>query len=153
MDRALILQRAEETLAAWNRGDPEGVVACMVDDVIWHDVALPLPLHGREAVKQAVQGYMSAFPDLRVQTTSETFQPPRLAQEWTVTGTHRGDLMGIAPTGRAIQTYGATVATFDDDGRMIEGADYWNVLALMHQLGLVPAEQSAAGTTARHSAV
>jgi steroid delta-isomerase-like uncharacterized protein len=147
MDSALILQRAAETLAAWNRGDPEGVVACMVEDVLWHDVALPMPLHGREALKQAVQGYMSAFPDLRIQITSETVQPPRLAQEWTATGTHRGALMGIAPTGRAMKSYGATVATFDEDGHVIEGAMYWNALALMHQLGLF-AEASSAGSPA-----
>jgi steroid delta-isomerase-like uncharacterized protein len=151
MDRALILQRAAETLAAWNRGDADGVVAYMVEDVIWHDVALPLPLHGREAVKQAAHGYMSAFPDLHIQATSETFQAPRLAQEWTATGTHRGDLMGIAPTGRAMMSYGATVTTFDEDGYVIEGAMYWNVLALMHQLGLLT-EPSTSDATAGHSA-
>jgi len=151
MERGLILQRAAETLAAWNRGDAEGVVAYMVEDVIWHDVALPLPLHGREAVKQAAHGYMSAFPDLHIQLTSETFQAPRLAQEWTATGTHRGDLMGIAPTGRAMKSYGATVTTFDEDGHIIEGAMYWNVLALMHQLGLFT-ERSTADAPAGHSA-
>jgi steroid delta-isomerase-like uncharacterized protein len=151
MDRALILKRAEETLAAWNRGDPEGVVAIMVEDVIWHDVALPMPLHGREALKQAAHGYMSAFPDLHIQTTSDTFQAPRLAQEWTATGTHRGYLMGIAPTGRAMKTYGATVITFDEDGQAIEGAMYWNVTALMHQLGLLT-EPHVTDTTAGKSA-
>jgi C-1 hydroxylase len=151
MDRGLILRRAEETLAACNRGDPEGVVAYVVEDVIWHDVALPMPLHGREALKQATHGYMSALPDLHIQTTTVTFQAPRLAQEWTATGTHRGALMGIAATGRAIKTYGATVITVDDEGLVIEGATYWNVLALMHQLGLLT-EPNAADTTAGHSA-
>jgi steroid delta-isomerase-like uncharacterized protein len=151
MDRALIRRRAEEMLAAWNRGDPAGVVASMVEDVIWHDVALPMPLHGREAIKQAAHGYMSAFPDLHIQTTSETFQAPRLAQEWTGTGTHRGALMGIARTDRAMKTYGASVITFDDDGQVIEGAVYWNVLALMHQLGLLT-EPSAADPIAGHGA-
>jgi steroid delta-isomerase-like uncharacterized protein len=151
MERALIVKRAAESLAAWNRGDAEGIVAYMVEDVIWHDVALPLPLHGREAVKQAAYGYMSAFPDLHIEATSETFQAPRLAQEWTATGTHRGDLMGIAPTGRAMKCYGATVTTFDEDGQVIEGAMYWNVLALMHQLGLLT-EPSVADTAAHHRA-
>ena len=148
MERGLILQRAAETLAAWNRGDAEGVVAYMVEDVIWHDVALPLPLHGREAVKQAAHGYMSAFPDLHIKATSETIQAPRLAQEWTATGVHRGDLMGIAPTGRAMKSYGATVTTFDEDGHIIEGAMYWNALAMLAQLGVEPpAEPEASPTT------
>jgi steroid delta-isomerase-like uncharacterized protein len=152
MDRALIIRRAAETLAAWNRGDPDGAVAYMVEDVIWHDVALPLPLHGRAAVREAAYGYMSAFPDLQIEATSETFQAPRLAQEWTATGTHRGALMGIAPTGRAMKSYAATVTTFDEDGQVIEGAMYWNVLAMMHQFGLLT-EPSTADTIADPDAV
>jgi steroid delta-isomerase-like uncharacterized protein len=143
MDRQLILDRAAEIIAAWNRGDAEGVVAHVVGDVIWHDVALPMPLHGRDAMKMAAQGYLTAFPDLQVEVTSQTLEGARLAQEWTATGTHRGELMGAAPTGRAAKTYGATVATFDEEGHIIEGTMYWNALAMMHQLGLLPSEQPA----------
>ena len=146
MDRRLMLDRATETIAAWNRGDAEGVVAHTVDDVIWHDVALPMPLHGRDAMRTAAQGYMTAFPDLHIEVTSQTLDGPRLAQEWTATGTHRGELMGVAPTGRASKVYGATVATFDEEGRIIEGAMYWNALAMMHQLGLLPAAEQPAAT-------
>jgi steroid delta-isomerase-like uncharacterized protein len=144
MDRRLILDRAAEAIAAWNRGDPEGVVRYAVEDVIWRDIALPMPLHGRDALKAAAEGYMAAFPDLRIAVTSQTFQGPRLVQEWTATGTHRGELMGISPTGRAAQSYGATVSTFDDDGLLIEGAMYWNPLAMMHQIGAVPSREPTA---------
>jgi steroid delta-isomerase-like uncharacterized protein len=144
MDRRLILDRAAAALAAWNRGDADGVVEHAVEDVLWRDVALPMPLHGRDALKAAAQGYMAAFPDLRIEVTSQTFDGPRLAQEWTATGTHRGDLMGLAPTGRATKSYGATVATFDDDGLLIEGSMYWNPLAMMHQLGVLATPEGAA---------
>jgi steroid delta-isomerase-like uncharacterized protein len=147
MDRRLILDRAAEALGAWNRGDPEGVVEHTVEDVIWRDVALPMPLHGRDALKAAAQGYMAAFPDLRIEVTSQTFEWPRLVQECTVTGTHRGELMGLAPTGRATKSYGATVATFDEEGLLIEGAMYWNPLAMMHQLGVLPAPEATASAT------
>lgn len=144
MERRLILERAAEAVAAWNRGDAEGAVRYAVDDLLWRDVALPMPLHGREALKQALQGYMDAFPDLHVDVTSQTLQGLRLAQEWTVTGTHRGELMGIAPTGRASKVYGATVTVFDEEARVIEGSMYWNPLAMMHQLGVMPATAAAA---------
>jgi steroid delta-isomerase-like uncharacterized protein len=138
-----MLERAEEALAAWNRGDAAGVVANMVDDVIWRDVALGLPLQGRAALEQAAQAYMNAFPDLHVKVNAYTADGPRLAQEWTSTGTHRGELMGIEPTGRWVQTFGALVTTCDDDGLLIEGSVYWNPLEMMRQLGLMDA---AAGT-------
>jgi C-1 hydroxylase len=143
MDRRLILDRADEALAALNRGDAAGVVANTVVDVLWRDVAFPMPLHGRDALRSAVEGYLGALPDLRIEVTSMTFEEPRLALEWTVTATHRGELMGLPPTGRAIKTYGATVAVFDEDGLVIEGMTYWNMAETMRQLGMLPVAVTA----------
>jgi steroid delta-isomerase-like uncharacterized protein len=139
-----MLARAADSLAAWNRGDPEGIAAHLAEDVLWRDVALGMPLHGREALKAAAQAYMTGFPDLRIEETSSTLAPPRLVQELTITGTHSGEFLGIAPTGRFTQSYAAVITTFDEDGMMIEGALYWNALALMQQLGVIPPVEAAA---------
>ena len=139
-----MLERAAEALAAWNRGDADAILEHVAEDVIWRDVALGMPLHGRDALRAAVQAYMTAFPDLHIEVTSSTLDGPRLAQDLTVTGTHRGELMGFAPTGRWTENYGATVTTFDEDAVMIEGAGYWNPLAMLRQLGLAPASEPAA---------
>ena len=139
-----MLERMAENVAAWNRHDADAVMAYAVEDVIWRDIALPMPLHGREAVRQAARGYLEAFPDLRVEVTSQTVEGARVVQEWTAEASHRGPLMGVAPTGRAVRVFGATVITFDEDGRVIEGAMYWNPLGMLHQLGVAQdAEQSA----------
>lgn len=129
MNRRLMLERAADALAAWNRGDADGTVAHVAEDVIWRDVALAMPLHGRAALADGVRRYMTAFPDLHVEVTSLTLDGSRLVQEWTVTGTHDA-------TGRWTQAYGAAVTTFDDDAVMIEGSLYWNPLAVFRQLGL-----------------
>jgi steroid delta-isomerase-like uncharacterized protein len=147
MLRRTILERSADSIAAMNRGDVDGVVANAVDDLLWRDVALPMPLSGREAFRAAMQGFMAAFPDIQVTVTSQTLQGQRLAQEWTATGTHRGALMGVPPTGRAAQIYGVTVAVFDEDARVIEGSTYWNPLALLNQLGVTPAPAAAAATS------
>ena len=138
MDRRMMLARAAEVIAAWNRGDADGLAAVVAEDVIWRDVALPMPMHGREAIRTTAQAYLTAFPDLRVAETSSTVSGPRLAHELTITGTHLGELMGIAPTGRWTESYAAAVLTFDEDGMVIEGATYWNALAMLCQLGVAP---------------
>ena len=138
MNRRQLLARAGDALAAWNRGDPDGIVANVAEDVIWRDVALGMPLHGREALRQAAYGYMAAFPDMRLEETSSTLAIPRLAQELTITGTHRGELLGIPPTGRWTECYAAAITTFDEGGMMIEGALYWNPLAVLRQIGAAP---------------
>jgi len=139
-----MLDRAEKALSAWNRGDADGVVADMAEDVIWRDVALGMPMQGREAMREAVRAYMTAFPDLRVEVSSFTVDGLRLVQEWTSTGTHRGELMGLAPTGRWTETHGAIVTTCDDDGSVLEGSVYWNPLVMFRQLGLQPPVAAAA---------
>ena len=139
-----MLVRAADVLAAWNRGDPEGIVVNVVEDVLWRDVAFGMPLHGRDALKAAAQTYMTACPDLRIDETSSTLAPPRLAQELTISGTHLGEFLGIPPTGRFTQNYAAVITTFDEDGMMIEGALYWNALMLLQQLGIVPPREAAA---------
>jgi steroid delta-isomerase-like uncharacterized protein len=144
MNRRQMLARAADALAAWNRGDPDGIVVHVAEDVIWRDVALGMPLHGREALRAAAQVYMAAFPDLHVEETSSTFAPPRLVQELTATGTHRGELLGVPATGRWTESYAAVITTFDEDGMMIEGAVYWNALTLLRQLGVVPPLEAAA---------
>jgi steroid delta-isomerase-like uncharacterized protein len=149
-----MLARAVDVLAAWNRGDPEGIAVNLAEDVIWRDVALGMPLHGREALKAAARAYMTGFPDLHIEETSSTLAPPRLAQELTITGTHRGEFLGVPPTGRFTQNYAAVITTFDDDGMMIEGALYWNALALLRQLGVIPPlDETAAAYTATPTAI
>lgn len=142
MDRRQMLARAADALAAWNRGDVDGILANVAEDVIWRDVMLGMPLHGREAMREAAQAYMAAFPDMRIEETSSTLAVPRLAQELTISGTHRGEFLGVPPTGRWTENYAAAITTFDEDGMMIEGALYWNAMELMRQLGVAPAEPS-----------
>jgi steroid delta-isomerase-like uncharacterized protein len=137
MNRRLMLDRAQETLAAWNRSDAAGVCAYMAEDVIWRDIALGMPLQSKAALEEAARAYMTAFPDLRIEVNSYTIEWPRLAQEWMSTGTHQGELMGMPPTGRWVENYGALVVTCDDDGLVIEGSVYWNPLAMFRQLGLM----------------
>ena len=142
MNRRLVAIR-DDVIAAWNRRDADAILAPVADDVIVRDIALEMPLIGRGAVREAVVDYMAAFPDLRVEVTSTTADGLRIAQEWTVTGTHLGEFLGVAATGRWTQTYGATVTTFDEDDVVIEAWKYWNPLAMLRQLGVEPAGATA----------
>jgi predicted ester cyclase len=56
---------------------------------------------------------------------------------WSCRGTHKGDLSGIAPTGKQFNISGVSIARFTG-GRMVEGWVNWDALGLMQQLGVVP---------------
>jgi len=56
---------------------------------------------------------------------------------WSCRGTHKGDLNGIAPTGKQFTISGVTVARVSN-GKIAEGFVNWDALGLMQQLGVVP---------------
>ena len=56
---------------------------------------------------------------------------------WSCRGTHKGDLSGIAPTGKQVNMTGISIAR-STNGKMSEGWVNWDALALMQQLGAVP---------------
>ena len=147
MDRRLMVARRDDVIAAWNRRDADAVVEHVADDVIVRDIALGMPLLGRTALRDAAAAFIKAFPDVHVEITSSTAEGPRIAQEWTITGTHRGEFMGVAATGRWTQTYGVTVTTFDEDGVVIEASMYWNPLAMLRQIGLADQPGATVATT------
>jgi predicted ester cyclase len=52
-----------------------------------------------------------------------------------MTGTHRGELFGMPPTGRAIRVEGATFTTLGSDGLVAEDVHYTDLAGLLRQLG------------------
>jgi steroid delta-isomerase-like uncharacterized protein len=135
MERDELLQQADDLVAAWNRGDADGVAAFYRDDSEFRDIAAPEVGHGPQGARDAAQAYMTAFPDLHIEVRGVVADGDRIAQEWTATGTNNCELMGLEPTGRHIDVLGCTVATFNPDLTVRESQLYWDVAGLMRQLG------------------
>ena len=56
----------EEEIAAWNAHDVERALAIFPDNVMWHDVSSPQPFNGKDGIRQYLQGWFSAFPDMKI---------------------------------------------------------------------------------------
>ena len=145
MDRERILAMAREGVDAWNRHDADGTVANAADDIEHHDAGVGMDVHGKAELRDLAQRYITAFPDLHVEVTSATCEGDRLIQEWVVTGTHEGELMGMAPTHRHVEFRGCAVVEVGEDGRQHRSAQYWEAMPLMSKLGVSPATAGAAG--------
>ena len=55
-----------------------------------------------------------------------------------VTGTHRGEFMGVPPTGSRVEMQLIDIMRFDDAGLVCEHWGVADMLSLMQQLGAVP---------------
>ncbi len=103
---------------------------------VGHDVASPEPIRGPDGVRQQAQGYRSAFPDVRITVEDQLADGERVATRWTARGTHKGELFGIAPTGKQVTITGMTIDRFAG-GKIVESWDNWDALGLMQQIGAV----------------
>jgi predicted ester cyclase len=103
-------------------------------------------LRGREALKQLVKMYYAAFPDLRFTVEDQIAEGDKVVTRWSSEGTHKGELMGIAPTGK--HAAGVTGISIDrySGGKFVEGWGNWDTLGLMQKLGVIPAPAQPAAT-------
>ena len=136
------LKADEEEIAAWNAHDVERAVAVFPDDVVWLDTGSPQPLKGKDALRQYLQGWFTAFPDIQITVTNRVVSEDQVASELDFTGTNSGNLQ-LAPgatipaTGKKVNGKGTYFVRFKD-GKPVEVHSYPDLAGMMMQLGLMP---------------
>lgn len=96
---------------------------------------------GRAAVIEYWEQFFRAFPDLEPRDEITVEADGLVFNEWTAAGTHSGPLETpdgtIEPTGKRVTLRGADVVEVRD-GVIQSHRAYYDQLALLTQLGLVP---------------
>jgi steroid delta-isomerase-like uncharacterized protein len=121
----------------WNKGNLQVTDELFTPNYAHHDASTPDVGRGPESEKKRATLYRTAFPDLRLTVEDLIADGETVMVRWSCRGTHKGDLSGIAPTGKQINISGVSVARFAN-GKMAEGWVNWDALGLMQQLGVVP---------------
>ncbi len=120
----------------WNKGNLDTVDEISTAVGVAHMGGGP-DIHTLEGYKQYVTRYRTAFPDLHFIIEDEIAQGDKVVIRWTSTGTHQGELMGIAPTGKLGTVTGITIYRFSG-GKIHESWSNWDDLGMLQQLGIVP---------------
>ena len=98
---------------------------------------------GQEAAIAIVQMYRTAFPDDMTLDVQHVHSAGDTAiVEFIGKGTHRGELAGIAPTGRRMELPVVTVLEIRD-GKIHTEREYFDSGYMMQQLGVTPAAATA----------
>ena len=79
----------------------------------------------------------AAFPDLQYTVEDQIAEGDKVVTRYTASGTHRGELMGIAPTGSRVEITGISI-TRVEDGKIEEIWETHDALGMMRQLGVIP---------------
>ena len=123
-------------------GNLEIVDEIFAPDYVLHDPAMPGEVSGTEGIKQYVSMYRGAYPDTHFTIEEQISEGDHVVTRWTGQGTHRGELLGIAPTGKLVTVTGIE---FDrvSGGRIEETWVNYDALGMMQQLGVIPTPDQA----------
>lgn len=93
---------------------------------------------GRESFRRQWKKWLIGFPDLHFAVEELVAEGNTVVTRWTLTGTHTGEFLGHAPTGKRVNVGGMSLDHLDDNGLLIAGFDGWDALGFRQQLGIVP---------------
>ncbi len=132
-------RRAYEELL--NGGNLEVAEDLVAPEFLNHE-APPGRDRGPESMRGLATMLRTAFPDLHFTIEELVAEGDTVAGRLTMSGTHRGPLMGMPPTGRSVRQDHMHFVRFQN-GKAIE---HWGVrdeMGMMQQLGVIPGPEQA----------
>lgn len=129
-----VVRRIQEAFDAGNLDALDELIAA---DIVSHDTAPGAP-GGLEGAKMAHGMVLTWFPDYRVEIDELVAEGDRVVARFTVSGTHEGEMMGFAPTGKRFSVPGFSEYRIEG-GKAVEHWGLHDNFGVFVQLGLVPA--------------
>ncbi len=125
-------------LRAWQAVDPDDLSA--IDEVYAADCLIhetDQDLRGTEALKRYVSTFFDGFPDMSITVEDAIAEGDKVVTRVVARGTHRGEFVGVPPTGNRVEVKGITVHRVEG-GKIAEEWEVFDAMGLMQQLGVVP---------------
>ena len=134
-NKALVRRLYEEV---WNKRKLE-----LISEIISPSHALQAPnvagsAVGPEAYKRQVLRFLEGYPDLHWTIEDTIAEEDKVVACWTISGTQRGEYLGIPATNKKVSVDGITVHHIAN-GKIMDSYSNWDALGMMQQLGVVPA--------------
>jgi predicted ester cyclase len=105
------------------------------EDVIDHDSGEG-QLPGVMGIEQYMNGLVESFPDLKLDVDVLMGDEDYVALAYRLSGTHRGEYMGYAPTGKHFEVRSLQIGRFEN-GKIKERWGSTDILGILNQLGVL----------------
>ncbi len=89
----------------------------------------------RSQFKMLAQATFTAFPDLQVTVNDQVAEGDLVVTRWSATGTHLGDFLGNAPTGKSVHIRAIHIHKIEG-GRIAHLWEEIDLLGLTRELGI-----------------
>ncbi len=120
--------------ALFTDGDLGATDTFLSPDFVNHDPPIGLPPDA-DGMRTAGAMFREAFPDWHSELHALVAEDDIVVERFTASGTHRGELMGVAPTGKPVELEGINIFRVRD-GKITERWGRLDELGLFRQLGL-----------------
>jgi steroid delta-isomerase-like uncharacterized protein len=121
-----------------NAGDIAGFGDLVADDFVEHQGGPGLPAT-KQGTLEFFRTLLAAFPDMRMNVEDLITGGDKTVARVKVTGTHKGEFMGVPATGTRVDVQLIDIMRFNSAGLVCEHWGVADMLSLMQQLGAVPA--------------
>jgi steroid delta-isomerase-like uncharacterized protein len=128
---AEIVQRVADEI--WNQGDLTAADELFANDFVNNDPN-PGGVTDLEGYKKWVSKWRAAFPDCHVEVHDLISEGDKVGARYTVTGTHQGELFGVAASGVQVTMKGINIYRLDD-GKIAEVHRSYDLLGVGQQVG------------------
>jgi predicted ester cyclase len=132
-NKAVIRRIVEEAMNKGNLAVADEVIA---PNYVYHGAG-GQDFKGVEGFKQFMTIMRNAFPDLHSTVEDMVAEGDKVMHLGRIRGTFKGEMMGMAPTGKQIDITAATLSRFAG-GKEVEAWQYIDTLAFYKQLGVSP---------------
>ncbi len=104
---------------------------------------------GPAAYRRQVERFLTGLPDLKFTVDETVSEKGKLVVAWTITGTHRGEFLGVPATNKKVCFSGITINQIED-GKILESTVIWDGLGLLKQFGAeLPVQYEMLAASAR----
>lgn len=139
MTEQQIRDNVQRMFEIFNSDDISGIDEYMTEDTSYRNTSGEVA-HGIDEFEQFWSRYNAAFDNLDIDVQEVFVEGNKAVIVYRQTGTHTGEFLGIEPSNNSMNLTGCNIATFDDDGKLVDVYDVIDTLELLRQLDALPSE-------------
>ncbi len=125
----------------WHEGNLDSIPKYIASGYIRHTNHMRdggREVRGLDGARQSIAALRTSFPDIHFTSEDVLVDEDKVVVRWTASGTHRGEFMGLSPTGIHVSWAGINIYRVAD-GKIVERWAYEDGVSLYQQLGLISA--------------
>ena len=123
-------------------GNIDAALSLLHEDHVGHDMGTGAIMKGHDENRADMENWTTTFSDMKIEVLNHIESGNTVVSELKMTGVNTGALeqpdgTKIPATGKSVEMNACQVAEFEN-GKMTKSTQYYNMMTMMAQLGLMP---------------